>query len=228
MAVLDPRYATEETHEDDGKYAVPDEQKSVSEQTGAVLSVSAFTKILCPGMRLGWIEAAPSVISMLSSHPYVQSGGGLTPLQAQLATELLQSEEQDDHLDGLIRDYKSRADTLTAALLQYPELFELDGGAKPTKKVEGGYFVWVKLLKCGLPAAELRDMARREFKVDFLPGERCHPDPSRKQELDRYIRLCFANVETKELLVEGVHRLAKAVRAARNAAMWTFNAKHNY
>lgn len=46
---------------------------------GVVVSLSSFSKILGAGLRLGWIEAAPNIISTLVTHPYVLSGGGVAP-----------------------------------------------------------------------------------------------------------------------------------------------------
>lgn len=46
---------------------------------GVVVSLSSFSKVLGAGLRLGWIEAAPDIISTLTTHPYVISGGGVAP-----------------------------------------------------------------------------------------------------------------------------------------------------
>ncbi len=46
---------------------------------GVVVSLSSFSKILGAGLRLGWVEAAPDVITALTTHPYVLSGGGVAP-----------------------------------------------------------------------------------------------------------------------------------------------------
>jgi len=217
MAVLDPRYREEKGADEGDVYEVPDGQADLSQgEIGHVLSISAFTKIFCPGVRLGWIEAAPSVISKLAAHPYVQSGGGLVPLQSQVMTQLIISGAQDEHLNSLIKEYKKRAAALVLALKQYPSVFQLDGGALESKQVSGGYFIWVKILPEGIDAKELRSVAQ-DFQVDFLPGERCYPDLSMRKDFQKYIRLCFAFVDSVADLQEGVHRLAKAVQSLQSS-----------
>jgi DNA-binding transcriptional MocR family regulator len=47
--------------------------------SGVVVSLSSFSKVLGAGLRFGWVEAAPDIITALSTHPYVLSGGGVAP-----------------------------------------------------------------------------------------------------------------------------------------------------
>jgi len=212
MAVLDHLYHTESSVKEVEEYEVPDGTQGSATETGHVLGISSFAKILCPGMRLGWIEAAPSLISMLSNHPYVLSGGGVAPLQAQVGHELLKSGRQAGHLSMLQREYYLRSKTLYEAVLKFPHLMIPAGGAE-NSQVCGGYFMWVKVVPTSVDTVSLQKIAREKFKVDFLPGERCHPEADKKKEYRGHLRLCFAYMEISEL-AEGVERLAAAIAHA--------------
>ena len=58
---------------------------------GVVVSVSSFSKILGTGLRVGWIEAAPAIVDELRRHPYILSGGGVTPFMEQMMCEVIES-----------------------------------------------------------------------------------------------------------------------------------------
>lgn len=217
MAVLDPNYASGEEIGETEEYEVPaqtTQNQQDSDLCGGVISVSAFTKICCPGLRLGWIESSPSVIEKLKQHAYIQSGGGLVPIQAQVATELLEGGHQASHLSSLKLEYSRRSRVLCSEIEKYPHLLQLAGGAKEHNAVAGGYFVWVTLVPSGIGSAELQELAKDRFQVDFLPGSRCHPNGIEDPSMDNKVRLCFAYLESDEELREGVKRLAEAVAAA--------------
>lgn len=63
---------------------------------GVVVSLSSFSKILGAGLRLGWIEAAPDIISALVTHPYVISGGGVAPFMGAFCTAAAQLSIQQE------------------------------------------------------------------------------------------------------------------------------------
>ena len=81
-----------------------------------VLSVSSFTKILAPGLRLGWIEADPALIAHVSSRGYVVSGGCVAPFTAAIVGEALRSGAQAAFLDGLRVRYSTGSAAMVDAL----------------------------------------------------------------------------------------------------------------
>lgn len=56
---------------------------------GCVVSLGSFSKILAPGLRLGWIEASPSLIRRIADRGYVVSGGSVAPFVSEVVAELL-------------------------------------------------------------------------------------------------------------------------------------------
>merc|ERR1712137_458276 len=149
-----------------------------------VISVNSFTKILAPGLRLGWIEAAPPLIQKLSAIGYLISGGNVAPFHGGIVAHTLQARTADSALDRMCTAYKERAAALTSALRVE--------GLPPLIEPSGGYFVWVPL---AVGAETVLKSARDTFAVNFLPGGRC--DVSGGSEC--FARLCFALLPEEQL-----------------------------
>lgn len=167
---------------------------------GRVLSLGSFSKILGPGLRLGWVHAAEGLVERFSQHGALRSGGGLNPVVASIVEGVIESGGLDrniDHLRGVLR---ARAGVLWGALRrQLP--------ACAVAEPRGGYFVWVPLPP-GVDANEL--LAKAEpHGVKFTPGSRCAVE----RDLRGFARLSFAFYEPVELEL-GVERLAAVLRHA--------------
>ena len=75
------------------------------------VSVSSFSKILAPGVRVGWIEAAPPLLRAVADRGYVASGGCVAPFAAAVVAEAIANGDQDAFLDALVRRYRARTPT---------------------------------------------------------------------------------------------------------------------
>jgi len=84
-----------------------------------VLSLGSFSKILAPGLRLGWIQAAPPLLEPLISGGLLVSGGGLSPFTSGLVHRALTLGLQEAHLQYLKSVYRRRATVLSQALRHY-------------------------------------------------------------------------------------------------------------
>jgi DNA-binding transcriptional MocR family regulator len=169
--------------------------------TGRVISLGSFSKILAPGLRLGWIHARPDRIEALARHGALASGGGLTPIVSALVHETITNRFLDRHLDRLREVYRRRAAALTRALTT-----RIPGARFHVPR--GGYFVWVRLPEGSAGAGELREAARAR-NVRFTPGSLCAVE----RDLDDRIRLSFAFHDEEELDL-GVELLAAAIAAS--------------
>ena len=163
-----------------------------------VFSLGSFSKILAPGLRLGWIQASKAVLAPLLHSGLLTSGGGLNPFTSGLVHAVLERGWQAEHLGTLREVYAERADTLVSALReQVPEAeFNVP---------EGGYFVWVKLEHTD--TNRLHREAERHG-VSFQAGERF----SSRNSLKNALRLSFSHY-SPDALREGVGRLRAALDA---------------
>lgn len=168
-----------------------------------VISLGSFSKILGPGLRLGWMHAQPPLIDRFLQHGVLQSGGGLAPVVSSIVHDTLESGFLARHVEASRTRLASRARALMAALdARLPELRYAPPG--------GGYFVWGRLPD-PIDTTDLLESSRTTHRVGFTPGRRCAVD----RDLSAYLRLSFAFYDETEL-EDAVDRLARAVAALSN------------
>ena len=170
---------------------------------GNIISLGSFSKILAPGLRLGWIVTSPDNICSLVNCGLLDSGGGLNPFTSAIVYQIVKSNMLNDNLVNLRRIYSSRASVMDTTLTQYLPDIEY-------QKPEGGYFFWIRLPE-GKNAKTLLDQARN-YKVNFHPGERF----SSQDGLSNYLRLCFAYYD-EDSLNQGIQRLQQAYNASNQS-----------
>ncbi len=164
-----------------------------------IISLGSFSKILAPGLRLGWMQAHPRVIGRLAGCGLLDSGGGLNPFTSAIVRGLLEDDGLEGNIAKLVEIYGSRVRVMEEALQRYLPMAEY---AVP----QGGYFFWVRLPK-DLDAAELQEKAE-PFGVGFRPGIRF----SSQGGLRDYIRLCYVFYEANQI-EQGLARLRQCLDA---------------
>ncbi len=178
--------------------STPPQPMAYYDTSGRVFSLGSFSKILAPGLRLGWIQTKPSLLEPFISCGYLDSGGGLNPFVSSIVNSFIDLDLQKDYLNFLRKKYQDRMVTLSEALRQYiPSLAFTDPG--------GGYFIW-SCLPEGTDTEILLSQAH-EYQVGFQPGIKF----SSSKSLGNYLRFCFAFYGKKDL-IEGVKRLSRIIR----------------
>ena len=167
---------------------------------GCVISLGSFSKILSPGLRLGWVHAAPNVIRRFVDSGVAASGGGLNHFAATLAHAALEQGLLQENVAQLRRVYGQRHDDLANILRA-----ELDGIVEFTPP-GGGYFYWLTL-RYGINTDALLPMAR-EAGVSYRPGTAF----SATGGFTDALRISFSLYETDQL-AEGMRRLASVISA---------------
>ncbi|CAE8600782.1 unnamed protein product [Polarella glacialis] len=194
--------------DEDASYTIPKDAASdgkalSSLKEGHVVSIGSFTKILAPGLRLGWIEASGQLLSRIAKRGYIQSGGSVAPFASEIVSELLESGGQSEVLAQLRNDYSASQRAMCTALRAHPDCFSFEEPA-------GGFFIWCRLPE-GVTTTGLLPIAERHGVV-FLPGPMSAPGAP-KERFESHLRLCFA-YEEADAICEGVERLAAAVAEA--------------
>ena len=162
--------------------------------SGRVFSLGSFSKILAPGLRLGWVQTAPEHLEVLAGRGYIRSGGGLNPFTSAVVGRALEL-GLAEHLTHLRRTYRVRRDALAAALGSLPVSYRVP---------QGGYFLWLRLPE-GVGADALYEVAQAHG-FGFQTGTKF----SSRGGLNDYVRLCFAYYDPIAL-AEGATRLGRSL-----------------
>ncbi|MET9272876.1 PLP-dependent aminotransferase family protein [Kribbella sp. NPDC003557] len=161
-----------------------------------VFAVRTFSKIVAPGLRVGWVDTDPELQPLLINAK--QAMDTCTNLPAQrLLTGFLAGGHLEDHLVRQRAEYKRRKEAMHAALTEH------FGDIARWTDPEGGFFLWVTL-ENGVNTEELFEIALAEG-VAFIPG----PAFSPTGRFQNAFRVCFAST-APDRIHEGVTRLRRA------------------
>jgi 2-aminoadipate transaminase len=161
------------------------------------LYVGSLSKVVAPGMRIGWVAADQEFIRALAwfkkdlDHPFAQASMG----------SFLANVDLEKHFTTLRKVYRDKCDLLLSELEQH--LPDSVSWYVP----KGGYFVWVKVP--GADTSKLLDQAAAEG-VSYVPGKYFYLNQADGLE---YLRLSFSYASERDI-VEGVKRLGKVIHAA--------------
>ena len=169
------------------------------DDTGRVMYVASFSKIIAPGMRLGYLAGPPQLVERAMA---VKSGGGVNQFAA-LAIHRYSMNHLDDHVQGINEVLRVKRDAMLAAL------GENFGSAARWSRPPGGLYVWLQMPE-GVDIASVRDRALDEADVGYHAGPMFAPDAVSGKNC---ARLCFG-YNTPEEIHEGIARLADLFEAA--------------
>ncbi|MDX6729937.1 MAG: 2-aminoadipate transaminase [Baekduia sp.] len=161
------------------------------------IALSTLSKVLVPGLRIGWLRAPRALHRALVVAKQAADLHTSTIDQA-AAAHWLEHCDLDAHVAGLCAAYSPRRDALVDGL---PDT--LPAGSRWTRP-DGGMFVWVRLPDGWDADALLKDALDRE--VAFVPGWPFFPGPPDRATL----RLSFTT-HTEAEIAAGLSRLRSAV-----------------
>jgi 2-aminoadipate transaminase len=170
----------------------------VGAQGGAVY-LGSFSKVLAPGLRLGYVIAPPALFPKLLQAK--QAADLHTPgFNQRVVHEVIKSGFLRDHVPTIRQRYKAQRDAMATALAR-----EMPPGCRWNAPA-GGMFFWVEL-PGGLDATALLPKAV-EAGMAFVPGATFFPEAPRANTL----RLSFVTVPP-ERIDQGVTLLARVLAA---------------
>lgn len=131
--------------EDDAYVELPLDQNPVPPSLAAlsgyrnVIRLCSFSKVLGPGLRLGWMVTEPRLARQLVSHGVLASGGSLNHTASLAVSTLLADGRYDEHLHRLRQGLRDRRKAMTDLLLD-----GLDDQIR-LRPSAGGFFRWLEL-----------------------------------------------------------------------------------
>ncbi len=171
---------------------------------GGVIYLRTFSKIVFPGLRVGWVVAPEPVVNRLSQEKqYVDLHAN--NIAQWLLYKFIASGRFDEHLARVRREYRPRRDATAQALRRW-------AGSRLSWVVpEGGFYFWCRLTGARVTTRSLLAEAGRQG-VSVVPGDAFYPGT----EGDKEFRLCFTTND-EATLQEGVKRLVKAIDLAEKS-----------
>lgn len=170
---------------------------------GRVIYVGSFSKILSPGMRLGWVTAHAEIVDRIVVVKQVNDVH--TPILNQMmAAEFCTRYSMDEHIESIKELYKKRCEFIIECLDKY-----MPDYVKHTNP-EGGLFIYCTLPE-GFNTMELLKRSM-EKKVAFVPGHTFMIDIDTPANT---FRLNYSNVP-EEKIEQGVWLIAEAIKEYKN------------
>jgi DNA-binding transcriptional MocR family regulator len=170
--------------------------KSMDTQNKVVF-LGTFSKILMPGLRLGWTIASPEIVDKFVKYKQAVDLGSSTFGQRQ-AAYLLNMTDVDGHVKKICDCYGKRRTLMYDAIQKYfPK-------SCVSTYPEGGLFMWVTMPK-GIDAKEIMPKVLAK-NVAYVPGGIFYPNGGN----GNHFRLNFSNMPD-DRIVEGIKRLGEVL-----------------
>jgi len=160
------------------------------DKSGRVIYLSSFSKIVSPGLRIGWAAAPRELVTKMAvAKGYVDiCTDGVSQY---VAAELLKRGVVEKQTRKMIDIYRRKRDLMLEAMeTSFPKEAEWN-------EPKGGLFLWVKMPE-GVNTTELLMEAVRRG-VGYIPGSNFFADPS----ITNYIRLNYS-FPSEDDIVEGI------------------------
>ena len=169
---------------------------------GLVIYLGTFSKIFCPGYRLGWTCAAPKILEKFN---ICKQGADLqaSTIAQMEVNKYMDMYDLDEHVNKIKACYVKRRDLMLDCMeKEFPE------GVSFTHP-HGGLFTWVKLPE----KLNAQDLMKKcvENKVAYVPGGFFFPEGNK----ENYFRLNYSSSK-EEKIVEGIKRLGDVLKEALN------------
>jgi 2-aminoadipate transaminase len=171
---------------------------SALDRSGRVLHLRSFSKLIAPGLRLGWMVAPPKYIDLFIRSGVRAMGGGANPLIANVLAGFCEKGLLEAHVESLKVHYRAKRDVMLRSLGE-----AMPPGVSWTKP-GGGFFIWLRLP----PPLQADDLLKkcRAARVTFFAGNAFFAGRPTAQ----FIRLSFSFVP-KERVQEGIGIIAALI-----------------
>jgi 2-aminoadipate transaminase len=166
------------------------------DRAGRVIGLGTVSKILGPGLRIGWVNAAPDIVRRMAAH---KSDHGSCPLMQRIVTQLFRNGKADQHIAALSSVLRTHRDAMVGAIRRH-----LPGAS--VRVPQGGYFLWVEL-PAHIDADEVVGRAAK-VGVAIFSGKNSFAEAPPLN----FLRLAYSYC-TPARIVEGVELIGRGYRA---------------
>jgi 2-aminoadipate transaminase len=174
--------------------SLPSMREFMPDQT---IIAGSFSKILSPGMRLGWVVAQPDIMDQLITAKQA-SDLHSNYLSQRIAYQYLNQQNIDDHIRKICLAYKTQCHLMIDLIMEkFPESVDYT-------EPQGGMFIWLTLPP-GLSSTEVFEQTLKKG-VAVLPGTPFYTDGGGGNTL----RLNFSN-STEQKIIIGMERLSRVL-----------------
>lgn len=168
---------------------------------GRVILLGSFSKVLVPGLRLGWAVAAPELLDKLKLLKVAADTQSSTLNMA--ATSLfLDRYDLSEHIETLRAAYRRKKEVMLDAMRRH---FPQEVTATDP---QGGLFTWATFPEGFDATAFMRDVALPEAHVAYVPGGSFFPVTERPN----HARFNYS-AQTEQRIVEGIAALGAALKS---------------
>jgi len=175
--------------------SLPSLKKFIPEQT---IITGSFSKILAPGMRMGWVVAPPAIMEQLVVAKQA-SDLHSNYLSQRIAYEYLQTQDIDAHIRKIQSSYRHQRDVMIRCMEEnFPDTVSF---TRPL----GGMFIWVTLPE-GISSMDVFNAALAQ-NIAVLPGSPFYIDGGGNNTL----RINFSNAADEKIRT-GIERLAAVIK----------------
>lgn len=166
------------------------------DDSGLVLKIDTFSKILAPAFRVGWVTGHADVVAALSA---VRGDLGVSQWMSRVLAGFMEEGLLEPQIERVTELYGRKCETALRALEKHC------GEHASWNRPEGGFFLWLELAD----EVDADEVARRTLAEGVVcrPGERFFGDGGDGR---KYLRLAFAMVPEAEL-ERGIAVLGKAI-----------------
>lgn len=172
---------------------------------GRVVYLGSFSKILAPGMRLGWAVASVEIVSKLGLLK-LAADTQCSTLNMAAASAYLDRHDIDEHIGRIRSAYRRKRDLMLGVIADtFP-------GSVTFTHPDGGLFTWLTFPDGFDATAFMRDELLPRARVAWVPGATFY---SGTQE-PNHARVNFSGV-SEARIVEGMTRMGDLLRATLGA-----------
>ena len=171
------------------------------DQSGVVVALGTVSKILAPGLRVGWAIGAPEIVRRMAMQ---KADGGSNPFAQRIVAQLMQSNKMSRHVEELAGQMRLHRDTMIGCFAEHLPDARI-------RRPDGGYFLWAELPQ-GADAERVAELGV-EHGVEVSTGRLCFPE----EAPENFLRLAYS-FPPVEQIKDGVARLGAAYADYKKAA----------